>query len=372
VADDLASRLGERPIGTLLDAERRADLHGRAVAWVAGLSENRELSRALEGVARSELERLAGDTRPLTERLPPAIAAALEQGIYDSLPGVVERIGDALERPEARALVLQIIRQGLDQAIRGMMLHRRILARLVVTDGTLTSLLDGFAGEGADRLAGELRTGGLREQVRQSVGEAVQTALRAPLGQRLDRLGPEGRGRLAANLTELFLAALRADGARAVVAQGVDRLLDEADNRTWGELIARLPRESLRRAAADALASPDGQRWVQDTLIRAGQALIDRPLGRPSDWMGEEAVALVARGISDAVWRWVLEQVPVVVSQLQVQEMVEQKVLGFSTQRMEEMVRGVTQRELELIVRLGYWLGGLVGLGAFALGRLFV
>jgi uncharacterized membrane protein YheB (UPF0754 family) len=52
--------------------------------------------------------------------------------------------------------------------------------------------------------------------------------------------------------------------------------------------------------------------------------------------------------------------------------MVEQKVLGFSTQRMEEMVRGVTQRELELIVRLGYWLGGLVGLGAFALGRLFV
>jgi uncharacterized membrane protein YheB (UPF0754 family) len=241
-----------------------------------------------------------------------------------------------------------------------------------VTDGTLTSLLDGFAGEGADRLAGELRTGGLREQVRQSVGEAVQTALRAPLGQRLDRLGPEGRGRLAANLTELFLAALRADGARAVVAQGVDRLLDEADNRTWGELIARLPRESLRRAAADALASPDGQRWVQDTLIRAGQALIDRPLGRPSDWMGEEAVALVARGISDAVWRWVLEQVPVVVSQLQVQEMVEQKVLGFSTQRMEEMVRGVTQRELELIVRLGYWLGGLVGLGAFALGRLFV
>jgi uncharacterized membrane protein YheB (UPF0754 family) len=54
-----------------------------------------------------------------------------------------------------------------------------------------------------------------------------------------------------------------------------------------------------------------------------------------------------------------------VVEQIHVPEMVEQKVLGFSTQRMEEIVRNVTQRELDLIVRLGYVLGGLVGLVAF-------
>ncbi|OGT93411.1 MAG: hypothetical protein A2083_05075 [Gemmatimonadetes bacterium GWC2_71_9] len=56
---------------------------------------------------------------------------------------------------------------------------------------------------------------------------------------------------------------------------------------------------------------------------------------------------------------------PLVVSQLSVREMVEQKVMGFRVQRMEEIIRGVTQRELDLIVRLGYWLGGLVGLAAF-------
>jgi uncharacterized membrane protein YheB (UPF0754 family) len=33
---------------------------------------------------------------------------------------------------------------------------------------------------------------------------------------------------------------------------------------------------------------------------------------------------------------------------------------------MEEIIRGVTQRELDLIVKLGYVLGGLVGLVAFA------
>jgi uncharacterized membrane protein YheB (UPF0754 family) len=59
------------------------------------------------------------------------------------------------------------------------------------------------------------------------------------------------------------------------------------------------------------------------------------------------------------------DQIPRVVEQIRVPEMVEQKVLGLSTQRMEEIVRNVTQRELDLIVRLGYVLGGLVGLVAF-------
>ncbi|MDH4348229.1 MAG: DUF445 family protein [Gemmatimonadota bacterium] len=367
---DLTARLGSRPVGALLTEERRSSMHARVAAWAETLPASEELGRALEAVARGELERLAADPRPLTDRLPPAIAAALEQGITDSLPGIVERIGDALERPESRALVLRIIRQGIDQAIRGMVLHQRLLARLVVTDGALASLLDGFASQGADRLAAELRSGTLRDQVRQSAAEAVQIALRAPISQRLERIGPEGRGRLAVNLTELLLAALRSEGARAAVTHGVDRLLDEADRRTWGELIAHLPPEAVHRAVGEALSASDGQEWVRQTLLAGGRALLDRPIGRPADWLGDEAVGTIAQVTSDAAWRWVMDQVPMVVSRLQVQEMVEQKVMGFSTQRMEEIVRGVTHRELELIVRLGYWLGGLVGLVAYGLGRL--
>ena len=42
---------------------------------------------------------------------------------------------------------------------------------------------------------------------------------------------------------------------------------------------------------------------------------------------------------------------------------VEDKVLHFPTQRMEEIVRRVTDRELRLIVRLGYLLGAIIGVG---------
>jgi uncharacterized membrane protein YheB (UPF0754 family) len=61
-------------------------------------------------------------------------------------------------------------------------------------------------------------------------------------------------------------------------------------------------------------------------------------------------------------------QVPAVVSQLSVQEMVERKVLGLPVERVEEIIKGVTERELKLIVQLGYVLGAVVGAGGFLVG----
>ncbi len=41
---------------------------------------------------------------------------------------------------------------------------------------------------------------------------------------------------------------------------------------------------------------------------------------------------------------------------------VEQKMLDYPTERLEELIRNVTDRELRLIVRLGYLLGAIIGL----------
>jgi uncharacterized membrane protein YheB (UPF0754 family) len=69
-----------------------------------------------------------------------------------------------------------------------------------------------------------------------------------------------------------------------------------------------------------------------------------------------------------AIWNWLETQLPRFVEQLDIPAMVERKVLGFSTARIEEIIRGVTQRELTMIVNLGYLLGAMIGVLTF-LGR---
>jgi uncharacterized membrane protein YheB (UPF0754 family) len=66
--------------------------------------------------------------------------------------------------------------------------------------------------------------------------------------------------------------------------------------------------------------------------------------------------------LGDPSWEGLQTQVPAVVERIDVARRVEDKVLNFPTARMEEIVRRVTDRELRLIVRLGYLLGAIIGM----------
>ncbi|HXG43512.1 MAG TPA: DUF445 family protein [Gemmatimonadales bacterium] len=371
LARRLAAELGDRPVRDALSEAEQARLRSELERWVRGLVEEPELERAVENFVAGELERLAGDERPLVDRLPPGLVPAVEQAAADLLPGLIAGVGAALQDPALRLQVQGIVRDGIRRALRDLVLHQRLLARLVVTDHAIARLLDAFAAEGADRLAAELRGGAMQHRVRQAIADALHGALRVPLGERIRRLDPDRRAALARTIGATLARGLRSEGARQALAHTLDRLVAEANRRTWGEVLGAVPAAGLARLLGEVIASPGGRRWIEDSVQAAARALLDLPVGRLQDWLGPGAPEQISRAVSDAVWGWVMEQVPIVVSHLQVQEMVEQKVLGFSTQRMEEIIRGVTQRELDTIVRLGYFLGGLVGALAWAVHRAF-
>src|SRR5438552_12756124 len=73
--------------------------------WVEDGLAHPELERGVRGFVAGQRARLLRDDRPLLERLPPGLVAALEQAIADYLPVAVERLGDLLTDPAARARV---------------------------------------------------------------------------------------------------------------------------------------------------------------------------------------------------------------------------------------------------------------------------
>ena len=175
---------------------------------------------------------------------------------------------------------------------------------------------------------------------------------------------------LADTLATWLVRVARDPGTREAIARATDRLLEAVERRTWGDVLEAVPPDRMARFLAEALAAEPGRRWLEDSVGQVASALLERPIGRPSAWLGTDTTAALRDALSAAAWTWLQEQIPRVVEQIRVPEMVEQKVLGFSTQRMEEIVRTVTQRELDLIVRLGYVLGGLVGVIAFLISVL--
>jgi uncharacterized membrane-anchored protein YjiN (DUF445 family) len=366
----LRGELGSRPVGDLLTAENREALAERLDRWAEALVQADETERALRGWVVNLLTRLEDDDRPLVDRLPPGILAPIEQTIHEALPALIDKLGQLLADPEAKGSVKQALRDAFDASARRMLIHERLLARLVVSDKAIERLVDGFEAEGFERFAEAVNAPEIRARVASAIQAGLESLLREPLGARLRRLPLERRAALAETLGDWLVNAAREPATRQALRSGLERTLDKAGAWTWEEVLALLPAGQAAKVLAGLASSERGRALVAQGLASAATALLSRPVGRPADWIGEETVDRLAGGVSQAAWGWVGTHLPAVIDKLSVPEMVEQKVLGFSTRRMEEIVRTVTQRELDLIVRLGFVLGAIVGGVAFGVNQL--
>jgi uncharacterized membrane protein YheB (UPF0754 family) len=78
----------------------------------------------------------------------------------------------------------------------------------------------------------------------------------------------------------------------------------------------------------------------------------------------------IARAVTPVIWTKLQEELPQLLHALDVQTMVERKVMAFSVEHVEEMMRSVMQSELNMIITSGYVLGAIIGVGTFALSQL--
>jgi uncharacterized membrane protein YheB (UPF0754 family) len=366
----LRDEVADRPLTKGLTPERREKLREQAAQLVTQATESVELERTLRGFVAAQAEQLATDERPLVDRLPAGFVGAIEHAISEYIPIALERLGGLLGDPVARERVEQALRQAFDHSVRDLLIHERFLAKLVVTDRTIERLVDGFEREGFDRFAAALTAPEMRERTARAVRDAALSFLAVPTAERMRRLGPQRRDAAAEAIGDWLVRLSREPATRQTALALADRALEALDRRTWGDVFAAVPPERIAEAAAKALAGARGQAAVAEALIALADRLLTEPLGRPGDWVGNEVGASLREGIVDAAWRWVQTQIPWVVQQIKVEQIIEQKVNELPIDRVEKLIRDVSQRELDLIVKVGYVLGGLFGLGAFWLGKL--
>ncbi|MDQ2674718.1 MAG: DUF445 family protein, partial [Chloroflexota bacterium] len=248
----LVAEVGDRPLAEALTGGRRAALKGKVEIWVERLAEGDELERTLRSFVERRLATLARDDQPLLDRLPPGIVGALEHAITDYLPIALERLSALLADPDARGRVQAALRSAFDHSVRDLLLHERILARIMVTDRTIERLVDGFEEEGFDRFAESLAEPEMKAQVTRAVNDAVVNFLRLSPAERLRRFTPERKQALTDTLADWLVRVARDPATREAVARAVDRLLEAVERRTWGDVLEVLPPDRLARLAGDA------------------------------------------------------------------------------------------------------------------------
>lgn len=360
-AEGLLERLAHEPVAELLTPEREGRLVETVEGWVAEAVERDGFRRAVDDYLARAIEEILRQDRSFDEVLPGGLAETLEGALSRFLPVAARRLGGVLEDPGTRVRVEAQLRELFHKFLGDLRFHQRIVARLVVTDETLDRILSTLEEEGAEQLSEMLRDPSMQETIARRVNDGVVELLRRPVTEVVGHPDDPSVVKGRATVTDWVVDVARDPATRGYVAEKLREGLGRMGESTWGELLAALPRDRVARTIVSAARSDLARRMYRDALRRTLDGVLDRPLGRPGDWLPPGATERIRGALADPLWRWLQGQIPEVVRTLDVGRRVEEKVRDYPVDRMEDLVRRVTDRELRLIVRLGYVLGAVIG-----------
>ena len=200
------------------------------------------------------------------------------------------------------------------------------------------------------------------EQATTSYLPVAMTKLGAFLGQ------PATRVRVRAALHSMFNRFVddmrfheRIFAKLMMTEKKIESVLDAIETDGVEQVVGLLEEPEIREEISKA---------IHDAILTYLQKPISDILGDVEAKKDPEAPARLAAQAAPAIWEWVQDQLPELIKKLDVQSMVERKVMAFSVDRVEEILRGVIQNELNLIIITGYVLGGLIGVCTFGLQKL--
>jgi uncharacterized membrane protein YheB (UPF0754 family) len=268
---------------------------------------------------------------PLRSLLPPVVVAELEVALHELGPIVADNVAAYAASPE------------FEERVRGAV--------------------------------GRLRT----EMGATTVGEVITPERRANLATQAANLATElleasrtaDERSVTAQIGDLLMRMAGTERTQKFVERTVAEALGNAEKRRWSDVLDAIGDETIVKWLLQAARSARANALAAEAAAQGATALLDKPIGRPGRFLPPDTATRLAAVAGPALWQWMETELPRLVEQLDIQAMVERKVLGFSTARIEEIIRNVTEKELRLIVQLGYVLGAVIGIVTFAVGRLF-
>ena len=360
-AGAVVEALSDVPIGGALTPARSAALASALDGWMEGTLSSDGFHRAVDDYLSSAARALLSPERTFEQTIPPGMVAAFERGLAGYLPLAIARLGSLLEDDGARARFERGVNDLLQHFLRDLRFHQRVVARLVITEDTVERVLDAIREEGADQIAHMLKDPAVQAAMSRGINDAVVDFLRRPVHAVLGEADSESVVAARRTVAHWVVSTARDPATRDFLVEKLEAALHEAGARSWGEVLERVPPASIKAGLVSLARSEAATRLVDGAVRQLGDAVLDRPIGVPARWLPDGASDRLKEGLSAPAWDWLQAQVPAVVRQIDVARRVEQKVLAFPAARMEQIVRRVTERELKMIIRLGYVLGGVIG-----------
>lgn len=356
--------LRERPLEEVLP-EQTPQLLAQVLAAIANRP---EVTERVGELLQERISRFLAADRPLEDYLPPEAREALYAKLGEWLPTALEHLVGVLEDPKVQKrikiylyeLVERLLSQSFPTDSFWGQLRLTLFGTLVISPEELKDRIDQAVEELPPRAAELVRQPEVQERVRQRAVSLLDRLLaRSPAELHLDGLlsGPE--------LTR-WLQRLLEDRSADRLRKFLESAWSGLRGRSLRELLPDASTEELpnllKQKLRELLAAPATQEALRRMLHSRILELRRCPLGRLRSRVPKELVQRVEGWASEELLRLLQRETPQLITAIDIERLVADKVSEFSVAEVEELIVGVTGEQLRAITWFGAVLGFLIGL----------
>ena len=360
-ASELAGFVADQPVSDILPPGREAKVAAAIAGWINTAVSTERFHRTVTEYLRDASEKVLRRDVTLRDLLPPGVIPTMEHAIAGYIPLVIQRLGSLLERPATRLRFEQVTRDLLRRFMQDLRFHQRVVARFIINEETIGKVFRTIQAEGADRIAGMFRERDAEEATAKGISDAISDLLDRPVTDVLGEPGDPGVTQTVETLGAWLVELARDPSGRDYITERLRSGLARVSERTWGELLEEVSPERVSELVVAGVRTEVAASVYREGVRRLAAAALERPIGRPARLLPGGAAEGIRQAASDPLWRGIQAQIPSVVKRLNIARRVERKVLEFPVERMEELIKRVTHRELRTIIFLGYALGAFIG-----------
>ena len=358
---EVVEAIRDEPIATSITPDRQAAIKASVDGWIRKAIDSDGFRAVVEGYLNQAALKVLQPGRTFEDILPLGLTGSVEKVISSYLPLAAERLSEILDDPKARARFEAIIHDLLQRFLKDLKLHQRVLARFVMTEDTIEKVLNTIENDGAEQLSEILNDPVVQDAMARGVNEAIVDFLRRAVTEVVGEPSDPTVTKAISTLSDLTVKMTRDPDTYELIVEKLYEEFDNAGSRTWGEMINHVPDERISEALVDVARTDLAHKVLKAGARRLIIQILEKPIGTPARWLPSDSPARIEAALADPIWEWLQAQVPTIVERIDVARRVEDKVSEFPTERMEQIVRNVTHRELRVIVHLGYAFGAIIG-----------
>lgn len=268
-----AAEIRARTIGELLPEPRRASLIPQAAAALQEKAQSPAVEAAVRRHVGDFVERLRSSERHLRPYVPVNTAALSLKLVEAAVPVIVTRVSEALNERSTRERLFVALRQAADRFVAQQEGWKGTVARMLITDRTVSQATDWIATKGVGAMAAGLEEPATQARMALAIDDSIARVLDKPIRELLDGLAPERVHAISETIANRIVALLRDPALQVRIAEWLHLLANRVQDRQIGDLVGIGTADDAHRVA-DLVTERTFAVLCKDAAVRRRPAVV--------------------------------------------------------------------------------------------------